>query len=298
MPVDCDYHIQSKGTTMPIDCDYHIHSRHSPCGDPVVSWSDIVGAASRAGLRSLGLTDHLFGAINLPALEAAREAFDALATGLDTHFAVEVSALRDWDHEQNAAAGEQAHPYGVWAGGPEDSPLTIYLDEALKDRLGFEYVIGGAHWVLGAPFERDAVIRSYHRQNLFLAAHPLVDVVAHPWWWQGHWEDAAGRYHGPPWLDDFTAIPHDLHRAFAETCLAHGTAVEINAGAIFNNPRYTAAFKRQYVDYLRDLREWGVTFSIGSDAHVKADVGRSRDLAPVLDAVGLGLADLWRPPER
>ena len=65
------------------------------------------------------------------------------------------------------------------------------------------------------PFELDAVIRDYHRQNMFLALHPLVTIVAHPWWWMGHWADGEGNYPAEPWLDDFACIPRSMHDEFA-----------------------------------------------------------------------------------
>ena len=42
------------------------------------------------------------------------------------------------------------------------------------------------------PYERQAVIRDYHRQNMFLATHPLVNIIAHPWWWSGRWAVRPG----------------------------------------------------------------------------------------------------------
>jgi histidinol phosphatase-like PHP family hydrolase len=278
-----------------IDFDYHIHSHHSPCGDPKTTLADIAAAAKAAGIRSLGITDHLNGAVNHAALDACRAEFDALDADLDLHFGVEVTTLREWDHAINGLVGRYANPYGVWEFGPEDSPLTVYLTEDLKRRWGVEYVLGGAHFVLGAPLERDAVIRSYHRQNLFCATHPLVDVVVHPWWWQRYWKDADGRFSGLPWIGDFGAVPRDFHREFAEAVVRNGKAVEINAGAIFTNASYPDAFKRAYLGYLRDLKSWGVRFSLGSDAHTASHVGDTRTLAPVLDALGLRPSDLWRP---
>ena len=75
--------------------------------------------------------------------------------------------------------------------------------------------LAGTHWPMYVPLEREAVIRDYHRQNMFLATHPLVDIVAHPWWWMGHWMDRDGNFPAEPWFDDFDVIPRSMHQEFA-----------------------------------------------------------------------------------
>ena len=249
----------------------------------------------RAGIARGGLSDHLHCARNVPALEAARREYDALEPGDGFHFGLEVSCLREYDLQRNREAGADAHIYGVWDDGPEGL-LAVYLPDELCARLGFEYVIGGAHWPLGAPLERDAVIRSYHRQNMFLAQHPRVNIVAHPWWWMGAWKDGDGMYRTRPWLDDFTCIPRTMHEEFAAAVRERGKFVEINAGAILLNETYPPHFRRQYLDYLARLREAGVRFALGSDSH---DIGyrpRIDRIAAELDAIGLTPAELWSGP--
>jgi len=281
---------------MRLASDYHIHTQHSPEPECTGTMEAVSMRALAVGLRSFGVSDHLHARINVPDIEASREGFDRVrpAVDADFHFGVEVSCLRQWDLEENDKAGEQASVYGVHRGGPEDSPLTVYLPAELRQRLRFEYVIGGAHWVLGAPYEQEAVIRSYHRQNMLLAVHPFVDIVAHPWWWMGHWQGADGMYRGLPWLGDFSVIPDAMHREFADAVVAHGKAVEINAGAIFLNPQYPGSFKQQYVKYLKKLKGWGVKFSLGSDAHSVERIGDTLRIREVLEELGLSPESLWR----
>lgn len=280
---------------MTISCDWHAHSRHSPCGKPDTTLASIRSGMREAGVARGGVTDHLHCDRNIPALEAARREYDALDSRDGFHFGVEVSCLREYDLERNREAGPDAHIYGVWDEGAE-GPLALYLPDDLCERLGFEYVIGGAHWPLGAPLNREAVIRSYHRQNLFLAQHPRVDTIAHPWWWMGAWQDDDGRYRTLPWLDDFRCIPRAMHDEFAAAVRENGKLVEINAGAILLNESYPPSFRPQYLEYLAMLKEAGVRFAIGSDAHDVGYLPRVKLIAADLDAVGITASDLWQGP--
>lgn len=279
--------------------DWHIHSRHSPCGHPDSDLARVVREARAQGLSEFGLSDHLHCRLNLPALEAARAAFDALGPPPGAHFGLEVSCLRRWDLEQNDALGERGSIYGVRQGGPADGELTVYLPAGAVEMLRPEYIIGGAHWPLGAELEPQSIIRSYHRQYLFLAAHPQVDVVAHPWWWMGAWQDADGVYRTHPWLGDFGVVPRSLHEEFAAAAVRHGKAVEINIHAMLTNHEYPAEFRRTgYPRYLALLRDLGVRFSIGSDSHSAGYEGRLEAAAEAISRLGLRPDDLWRPDRR
>jgi histidinol phosphatase-like PHP family hydrolase len=188
--------------------------------------------------------------------------------------------------------------YGVRAGGPASAPLAIGLSQEHIDRYGITFVVAGTHWPMYVPLERQAVIRDYHRQNMFLATHPLVDIVAHPWWWMGAWQGADGKYAAEPWFDDFGCIPRSMHDEFASAAVEHGAAVEINLSAMLLNPEYPERFARQYLDYLAYLKSRRVPLSIGSDchsAHYDADFARAGAL---LDSVGISEHDLWGLPTR
>ncbi len=281
-------------------CDYHIHSRHSPEEECTSTFRQIIEKAVSVGVRRLGISDHLHANLSVPALEASRAEFDEVIVdfnkkfpGVSFHFGVEVSCLREWDLTENEKLGENGSLYGVQEGGPwKDTPLAIYLPKELKEKLKFEYVIGGAHRPLGAPARQKAVIRSYHRQNMFLANHPDVDIVAHPWWWRGcYWENNLGL----PWLADFSVIDDSLHREFAEAVAKNHKAVEINAVAILLNKKYPKSFASEYLTYLEKLKDWGVRFSIGSDAHKLPDVGASLNVIDSLKQIGITPKMLWHP---
>ncbi|MBN1675270.1 MAG: hypothetical protein JXR37_29790 [Kiritimatiellae bacterium] len=254
---------------MRITSDWHIHSRNS-CDSACMLISDLVTEARAAGITDLGLTDHIHTPYNLPDLARSREEYLSVSPSPRFHFGVEVSCVSQWELDE-LASGRYEDTYRVYglrrAAGPAGGPAAIGLTAEDKAQYAVEYVVGGTHWPLYVPMDREAVIRDYHRQNLFLATHPLVDVVAHPWWWMGHWKDDDGNYSAEPWFDDFNVIPASMHEEFAAAAIEHGKAVEINLSAILLNRHYPERFRRQYAEYLAALQAKGVSLSIGSDCH-------------------------------
>jgi histidinol phosphatase-like PHP family hydrolase len=255
----------------------------------------ILREARAAGITALGVTDHLNCKLNEPALRAARQEYDALSRKDGFLFGLEGCCLRRYDLDETARLGPAASIWGFQKGGKPDDKLTLHVPDALMAELRPAYLVAGAHFTLGAALERDAVIRQYHRQSVFLACHPGVDVVAHPWWWAGAWLDDKGMYSSLPWFDNFSAIPLSMHDELAAAAREHGTAIEINACAIFVNARYSERFKSQYLDYLAYLKDAGVTFAVGSDSHHTGYDDQLRLIEPQLDALGLTEEQLWRP---
>ncbi len=251
---------------MRITSDWHIHSRNS-CDGACMAIADLVGDAERKGIRDFGVSDHLHSSFNLADIVRSRKEFLAVTTSPRFHFGIEVSSMSQWELEEIAGGKHENPVYGLRSGGPPGAPLAIALSAEDIAAYQIEYVIGGTHWPMYVEKEREAVIRDYHRQNMFLATHPLVDIVAHPWWWSGHWADARGNYPAEPWFDDFGVIPESMHDEFAAAAIEHGSAVEINISANLLNPRYPAVFTPRYLEYLAGLQSRGVMLSIGSDCH-------------------------------
>ncbi|NOY79708.1 MAG: hypothetical protein GXP31_01755 [Kiritimatiellaeota bacterium] len=278
---------------MNITTDWHIHSEWS-CDGACMAVPDLVRHAADRGIADFGLTDHIHTPFNLPDLARSRAAFLATEPSPHFHFGVEVSCVSQWELEEIAAGRASEPVYGIRRGGPPGCSLAIGLGQQEIDRFGVEYVVAGTHWPMYVEFERQTIIRDYHRQNMFLALHPLVDIVAHPWWWMGHWKDARGDFKAEPWFDDFRAIPHSMHDEFAAACIQNGTAVEVNISAILLNPHYPEPFVRQYLEYLGDLRRSGVSLAIGSDchsAHYGIDFERA---AALLAPLGIAAEEWWR----
>ncbi|MBN1555731.1 MAG: PHP domain-containing protein, partial [Phycisphaerae bacterium] len=252
---------------MKIRSDWHIHTRNS-CDDACLSIEEILAGAKANGLTRLGITDHVHVRLNFPDIEASRREFDGAQTNLSLHFGVEVSCVAQWELDEIASdpVKYKNNLYGVREGGPPNAELAVALTREDIDHFGIEYVVGGAHWpkhFLDPTPEN--MIRDYHRQNLFLACHPDVDIVAHPWWWMGLWRDEDGVYRTDPWLADFNVIPVSMHDEFAAAAIQHGKAVEINLAGMVMSNCFTDKFKQQYCEYLAGLQARGVAMSIGSD---------------------------------
>ena len=251
---------------MKITSDWHIHSRNS-CDAACMTVSDLVREAKERGVDDFGLTDHVHTPYNLPDIARSRQEYLSTAPSSRFHFGVEVSCVSQWELDE-IASGKHDHPvYGLRSGGPRGCDLAIGITAELIAEYEIEYVVGGTHWPLYVPLEREAVIRDYHRQNMFLVTHPLIDIVAHPWWWMGHWQDSNGNYPAEPWFDDFSVIPRSMHREFADAAIKHDTAIEMNIAAILLNPHYPQGFVIQYMEYLSELQSRGVRLGIGSDCH-------------------------------
>jgi histidinol phosphatase-like PHP family hydrolase len=260
--------------------------------------AELVRRAAAVGISDYGLTDHIHTPYNLPDLARSRAEYLSVDPAAGFHFGVEVSCVSQWELDELAAGGLENPVYGIRRGGPADTELAIGLTAADIREHGVEFVVGGAHWPMYVPFERDAIIRDYHRQNMFLATHGLVDIVAHPWWWMGHWQDDDGMYPAEPWFDDFGHIPQSMHDEFAAATVENGTVVEINLSAMLLSAAYPATFTPQYLEYLAGLKARGVALSIGSDchgAHYEIDFERA---AGMLEGVGIRDSELWRLPPR
>lgn len=260
--------------------------------------SELVRSAADKGISDYGLTDHIHTQFNLPDLAASRKEYLASAPPPGFHFGVEVSCMSWWEITEVATGKYDAPVYGIRSGGPVNAVLAIGLNAEDIETYQIEYVIGGTHWPMYVPMERKAIIRSYHRQNMYLATHPLVDIVAHPWWWHKHWQDSDGFYRGKPWFDNFNRIPKSMHKEFAAAAIEYDTIVEINLGAMLLNPGYPEHFKQQYLEYLAELKSQGVKLSMGSDchsAHYEVDFEKA---VSMLDTVCIRDEDLWKLPRR
>ena len=277
---------------MRLSKDWHLHSKYSTCGHPEASVAKVYTQARQAGVEEFGLTDHLHTAANIPALAAARREFDALDHDHSFHFGVELSCVRAQDIH-SAKPPTPDNPHGLRP-LDETGPPALFIPEDVVKDLHIEYVVAGVHWSFGpCPTPAD-VIKSYFQQYLYLIQHPLVDIVAHPWWWEDPaWLDAQGKYTSFPWFDDFDIVPRSMHEEFAAAAREHKVAVEINPDATFLFEKYGRRFQSQYIEYLHLLAELGVRFSIGSDQHENGYLPRLREYERYMDQLGLRSEDLW-----
>lgn len=282
---------------MKISSDWHIHTGNS-CDDACLSISKLITRAAELGVVDFGITDHLHTPFNWPDIEASRREFLAHSPSPRFHFGIEVSCVSQWEIDEVATGKHKDVTYGVRQGGPAGAPLAIALTRQQITSTGIEYVIGGTHWPMYVPYEREEIIKEFHRQNMFLVTHPLVTIVAHPWWWHTHWQEPDGRYITKPWLDDFKKIPQFIHDEFAAAAIQYGKVVEINMEGMLLNPGYTDSFKGQYLDYLAELKARGVSMSLGSDCHDANYQINFEKVSRMLDSVGISEKGLWVLPPR
>jgi len=281
-----------------ITTDWHIHSHNScDCHGRGMTMAEIIEGAAGAGITDFGVTEHLHSRYNMPDIVASRQEFLQSNPPRRFHFGVEVTCMRRWELDE-IASGRHAEPaWGIWEGGPGGGPFAIDLDEQDVEALGIEYVVAAVHWARGVPLERQAIIEDYLQQYLFLITHPLVDIIAHPWWWNGHFEDADGRFTGKPWFDDFKVIPQSVHDEFIAALIANHKAAEINPGVLLTH-YYPEAWRMQYLEYLGRLAERGVKLAAGSDRHLRPYENQFEEMGRMLDTVAIRNEDLWRLPPR
>jgi len=240
-----------------ISSDWHIHSVASY--DSQLHVADLIKQAEKQGLTQFGITDH----VNIPSwihyLKASAELVKQFARP-NFHFGIELTTISGYWEQYDRIHGTKdgfEHP-----GTPGVDPIAFPLTAEELDECGVEYVIGAEHWLLNAPRTQDGVAREMHRQNLFCACSPLVDIVGHPYCMYGTYEDHSGNqvpFH------DFSIIPRSMHEELYAALLEHGKAMEINV-CFFDDSR-PEAFRRAYAEFARAAFEKGVPVTIGTDCH-------------------------------
>lgn len=253
---------------MSLAIDLHIHTHYLGCANETMTVPAIVERLRRHGVRKFAITDHLNTRERLAdhqPIKADLEALPEAESSMEAYFGVELNFL--------SCDGEFAY------------------DEGIRDEMGFQFAIGGIHSTYIDEYDLMKLVDIQHRHHLRTCHDPLVDVVVHPWWFSKGEFDSKGF----PWFDDLSVVPEDLTREFGRVAAETGTAIEINAAAIFICPHYSDRFKEQYVDYLALLREQGPKFTIGSDAH---DAAHFDGLPATVDAARrAGITDdmIWTP---
>lgn len=282
---------------MNISSDWHIHSRNS-CDEANLTVADLIRETAELGVLDYGLTDHLHTPYNLPDIVSSREEYLACDPSERFHFGVEVSCVSQWEIDEIATGRYDKPTYGLREGGPADGPLAIGITGEDVKNLGIEYVVGGAHWPIYVPRQREAIIRNLHRQNLFMATHPLVTIIAHPWWWCVSAQDKT-TYAAELWFDDFSVIPRSIHDEFAAAVLEHGKVVELNFMGVLFSPDYPKHYIPQHLEFLAELKSRGIPLAMGSDCHTAHYYETDFETASnLLDQFGFTEEDFWRLPPR
>ncbi|NCO42725.1 MAG: hypothetical protein COZ06_00375 [Armatimonadetes bacterium CG_4_10_14_3_um_filter_66_18] len=245
--------------------DYHLHTTYLKCANETMTVEAIYRRGEELGLTSIGITDHLNTRDKLPEHEKIKHDMAVTETSLETFFGVELNLLNV----------EGDIPY----------------DDGVREQLGFEFAIGGIHATYVDEWDVKRVVDIQHHHHLRFARDPLIDVVVHPWWFSG----GEFQQKGFPKFDDLSVVSENYHLEFARTAKEHGTAIELNASAIFVCDWYPDRFKEQYKDYVRLLAGEGVQLSVCSDAHDIGMLGTTRVVEAVLEEIGVSDDQIWNP---
>jgi len=245
---------------MIIHSDWHIHSEYSY--DAKNPLSLIAEDAKRQGLTHIGITDHanfndkkflgdLQNSVN--GVKIAQKEFPFMILG------VELTPIEQPEFDYIAVHGVRDGYEPPASNEPYGIALAASKEELIS--LGVRYAIGASHWRVDVPFakkltpDRDACIREWYRQQMWLACDSRVTILGHPW------------YHGKGlWYEDFSVIPRSMNEDLAAALKENGKYVECNSH-FFYTSNATEKFRRQYAEFLRELFEKGIPVTYGSDSH-------------------------------
>ena len=221
------------------------------------------------GITHFGISDHVHNFTHYMDISRIRNQFDYSSDIPENMlFGIEVSSVSQWELDQIAKSNEPYNfNYGIRKGGPAGGPYAIAVNKELIEKFKIDYIVGGVHWPLYVPYTAETVTRDYFGQLMFLVNHELIDIIAHPWWWYGYWNDDDGIYRSDPYMDDFSRIPMSMHEEFIAAVKQNKKKVEINISAMLLNMSYTEKFRKQYTEYLAYLQQRGIELVIGSDCH-------------------------------
>ena len=243
-----------------IHSDWHIHSEYSyDASNPLET---IAQNAQAQGLCRVGITDHanfndekFLSDLHrsVAGVKEAQKKYPFMVLG------VELTPIEKPEFDYIAKTGVREG----YVPPVQDTPFDIELAASKEElmALGVRYAIGASHWRVDVPKEqrsttdREAYIKEWYRQQMWLACDERVTILGHPW------------YHGKGiWYEDFAVIPHSMNMDIAAALKENGKYVECNSH-FFHTAMATEKFRHQYAEFLRELFEMGIPVTYGSDAH-------------------------------
>ncbi len=245
---------------MIIHSDWHIHSEASY--DASLPLEEIRQATADFGFRRIGITDHAN--FNDKSFLGDLRKSAALVNDFQKEhpkvvLGVELTPIEKPEFDYIAKTGTregyippcQCRPFGI--------ELAQTKEELMA--LGIRYAIGASHWRIDVPNakkldpDRDACIKEWFRQQMWLACDERVTILGHPW------------YIGKAlWYEDFSVIPRSMNMELAAALKENGKYAECNSH-FFRTPHAGEKFRHQYAEFLRELHEMGIPITYGSDAH-------------------------------
>lgn len=241
--------------------DFHTHTAYLKCANGTMTVPAMLEECARLGVDRLGITDHLNTLDKLPLHEFIRHDLEAADSPIDIYFGVELNYM--------------------------SCDGAFAFNAEVKERLGFQFAIGGIHATYLEQYDLRRMVDIQHRHHLKTCQDPLVDVLVHPYWF-GRGEFTKRNW---PWFDSVKAVPEAYARELGQVARETGTAIEINACANLSCPNNPPAYVDEYADYLAAVAAEGCRFSVGSDAH---DIRRLADIQLAWAMV----KRLKLPPER
>lgn len=235
--------------------DYHIHLHYSPCASPQMTAAAILEKAAELGIDQAGLVTHVHPHTDLAVFRQARE---------------------------EIASAAAAFPGTVLLGAEAellDQQGGHTVSEDLRSRVDYVMLAVGhvqLPWVQvdfsgsGEAFlarETESILKALDQNK--------VDILTHPFIYTSLYQQAPHLL-GKLWPH---RLPPDLVAALGRRLREGDTACEFHCRDLLIRPERLGGtgFVRSYLEFLEALRQHGVRFVPGSDAHFLDQIGRARN---------------------
>ncbi|MBQ6472703.1 MAG: hypothetical protein IJJ33_12020 [Victivallales bacterium] len=281
---------------MKIRQNFHTHS-HNSCDSACALLEDIVSDMDELGVVEYGLTDHIHTLYNLPDLERSRQDYLSHHPSEHFHFGVEASCMDMREIERIAAGDTSSNPvYGFRQMTDFTGKMAIGVTEKEIRDLRIEFVVAGVHWPLTVSMDRAELMENWLEQSLFLANHPLVDILAHPWssldLAVAGWYKCMDDKHRD--LSVFQEVPRDFVETLGEALVSQGKLAEVNLLSFKNTLE-----GESLLQWMQVWKEQGVKFTFGTDIHTpRCDHGLFHALEGKLTECGFTEEDFAIPKFR
>jgi len=236
----------------------HVHTWRSSCAKPEMVLESIDSEARQAGLRYVGLSDHI----------------DIVSHN-----------ERPARNREDLSKGSWGVQFLVGCEATVISPSRLAVSDDVARELDY-VMVAANHYHLESvenPVQRDpASYASHHLEMLRgVLGWGMADIVAHPFL-----HSKIGRIMDP--LDVLECYDWDsLERLMAES-REKGLSFEIKPGLLTQAPRF-------FREFVRLCSKIGVKFSLGSDAHRLCEIRYPPDFGEQLESMGIRSSDLIDP---
>jgi len=234
--------------------DYHIHIHYSPCTSKEMSPMNVIAKAKEKSIHKIGLVNHLHPVTKIKDFQHIRKSVDEAAYTFkgDALLGAEAEVL---DQKGASTIHEDIREYVDYvmlATGHYHLPWTE-VDIKLP-----------AATFLAREMESVLMILERHR----------VDVLAHPFLY------ATLHKVAPEMLAKLRPheLPHDMLESFAKKLKKDNIFLEYHCRDMLFRPERLGGekFLHSYNEFISIMRQFGVLFVPGSDAHYLDQIGRTQ----------------------